>query len=89
VDYCRDVEGYPGLVVHGPLIATLLLGFAENDIASGRRIKAFEFRAIRPTFDLGGFHLHASSKEGDAQVLQVWATNNIGEVSVEALVTLE
>jgi hydroxyacyl-ACP dehydratase HTD2-like protein with hotdog domain len=25
-DYCRQVEGYPGLVVHGPLIATLLLG---------------------------------------------------------------
>ena len=28
VDYCRDVEGYPGLVVHGPLLATLLMDLA-------------------------------------------------------------
>jgi 3-methylfumaryl-CoA hydratase len=63
VDYCRDVEGYPGLVVHGPLIATLLLGYVENEIAAGRFIRAFEFRANRPTFDTSDFHLHASKTE--------------------------
>lgn len=88
VDYCRDVEGYPGLVVHGPLIATLLLGYVENDIAPGHRIRTFEFRANRPTFDLGGFHLHASAKEGDAKTLQVWATNNVGEVGIDGIITL-
>ena len=88
VDYCRDVEGYPGLVVHGPLIATLLLGYVENDIAPGRQIRTFEFRANRPTFDLGGFHLHASAKEGDANTLQVWATNNVGEVGIDGIITL-
>ena len=88
VDYCRDVEGYPGLVVHGPLIATLLLGHVENDIALGRHIRAFEFRANRPTFDLGGFHLHASSKDVDASTLQVWATNNVGEVGIDGIITL-
>ena len=88
VDYAREVEGYPGLVVHGPLIATLLLGFVENDIASGRRIQSFAFRATRPTFDLGGFHLHASTKGGDANALNVWATNNIGEVGIDGLITL-
>ncbi len=88
VDYCRDVEGYPGLVVHGPLIATLLLGFIENDVAPGRRIRRFEFRANRPTFDLGGFHLHASKKEGDDGTLNVWATNNVGEVGIDGLITL-
>lgn len=88
VDYCRDVEGYPGLVVHGPLIATLLLGYVENDLAPGHSIRTFEFRANRPTFDLGGFHLHASPKEGDTSTLQVWATNNVGEVGIDGIITL-
>ncbi len=89
VDYCRDVEGYPGLVVHGPLIATLLLGFVENDIAAGRRIGTFDFRANRPTFDLGGFHLHCSRKNGNPNILDVWATNNLGQVGVDGFITLD
>ena len=88
VDYCRDVEGYPGLVVHGPLIATLLLGFVEQEIATGQSIKKFEFRATRPTFDLGRFHLHAMKTEGDPRRLRVWSTNNVGEVGLDGLVSL-
>jgi 3-methylfumaryl-CoA hydratase len=88
VDYCRHVEGYPGLVVHGPLIATLLLGFVENHVAPAARIKSFEFRAMRPTFDLSGFHLHAL-KTGEANVWQLWSTNNTGQIGIEASVTLQ
>ena len=88
VDYCRDVEGYPGLVVHGPLIATLLLGYVENDIAPGQFIKHFEFRANRPTFGLGGFHLHASNVDGDVNTVKVWSTNNVGEVGIDGLIWL-
>lgn len=88
VDYCRRVEGYPGLVVHGPLIATLLLGFIENQVVPDARIKSFEFRAMRPTFDLSGFHLHAS-KTADANVWQLWSTNNTGQIGIQASVTLQ
>jgi 3-methylfumaryl-CoA hydratase len=88
VDYCRRVEGYPGLVVHGPLIATVLLGFMENQVAPGTRIKSFEFRAMRPTFDLSGFHLHAS-RTADANVWQLWSTNNTGHLGIEARVTVQ
>lgn len=87
-DYCREVEGYPGLVVHGPLIATLLLDYVENDIARGRGIKTFEFRANRPTFSLGGFHLHATKKVDDPNAMNVWATNNVGEVGIDGVITL-
>lgn len=86
VDYCRDVEGYPGLVVHGPLIATLLLNWVEAQIAPGERIASFEFRALRPTFDLGIFHLHATAEAGKAW--QVWSTNNLGQVGVDGRLTL-
>ena len=85
-DYSRNVEGYPGLVVHGPLIATLVLRLVEQQAAPGRYVVAFEFRAIRPSFDLGAFHVHASRIDG--QRLQVWSTNNLGQVGIEGWVTL-
>lgn len=53
-DYCLDVEGYPGLVVHGPLQATLLAGEAAGR-ANGRKIEKLTFRARAPLFDTAGF----------------------------------
>lgn len=88
-DYCRDVEGYPSLVVHGPLIATLLLGYVENTLARGRFVRSFAFRAKRPTFDLGPFHLHAATPSADGKAMDVWSTNNVGEVGLDAQVMLD
>lgn len=88
VDYCRTVEGYPGLVVHGPLIATLLLNFAENQVAPGRFIRTFEFKALRPTFDLSGFHLNATPADSPDEGLNIWSTNNTGQVGLDGRITL-
>ena len=87
-DYCREVEAYPGLVVHGPLIATLLLGYAENTLMPGRTIRTFTFRAKRPTFAIGAFHLHAAPVV-DGCAMEVWSTNNVGEVGLDARVAFE
>ncbi|HLZ96674.1 MAG TPA: MaoC family dehydratase N-terminal domain-containing protein [Steroidobacteraceae bacterium] len=56
VDYARDVEGYPGLVVHGPLVATLLMDHFLRH-AGGRAVRSFHFRAERPLFDTAPFDL--------------------------------
>ena len=48
VDYARDAEGYDGLVVHGPLLAQLLIRLAEQQIGP---LREFEFRAISPVID--------------------------------------
>ncbi|MEE4164313.1 MAG: MaoC family dehydratase N-terminal domain-containing protein [Woeseiaceae bacterium] len=53
--YALHEEGYPGLVVHGPLTA-LMLARLVND-KSDRRIAAFSFRGKAPLFDLGPFRL--------------------------------
>lgn len=45
-DYARSVEGYPGLVVHGPLQATLLLNRIAEDL--GRLPSVFSFRGLHP-----------------------------------------
>jgi len=46
--YAREVEGYPGLVVHGPIQATLLLNFAASTL--GHAPAHFIYRGIQPAF---------------------------------------
>jgi hypothetical protein len=49
--YVTEVEGCPGLIVHGPLLATLLLDLLRRN-APGADVATFRFRAVRPTFGL-------------------------------------
>ena len=53
--YANEVEGYPGLVVHGPLLATLLSLFAEKK--SYRKLKKFVFKGKLPVFEHQKFTL--------------------------------
>ncbi|MEV0006977.1 hypothetical protein AB0M10_06790 [Streptomyces sp. NPDC051840] len=54
--YCRNTEGYPGLVVHGPLLALLMLEVVRRE-APGRQVGSLGFKLRRPVF--GGEHLLA------------------------------
>ncbi|MEQ6249989.1 MaoC family dehydratase N-terminal domain-containing protein [Sulfitobacter sp. HNIBRBA3233] len=65
-DYATGVEGHAGLVVHGPLIATLLVDLAQR--VMGRAPLAFDFRAMSPLFDTAPFNIHART-EGDEVTL--------------------
>jgi 3-methylfumaryl-CoA hydratase len=53
--YTTGVEGYPGLVVHGPLMATLMLD-AFRDAHPGATVRRYVFRALSPAF--AGSPLH-------------------------------
>ena len=84
--YVTDVEGYPGLIVHGPLIATLLLDLLwrerpEADVA------AFSFKAVRPTFDLHPFQLNGEP-QADGKSIRLWATDHEGLLTMDARVVL-
>jgi itaconyl-CoA hydratase/mesaconyl-C4 CoA hydratase len=77
--YVTEVEGYPGLVVHGPLIATLNLR-AFTKAHPTARLKRFTFRGVRPLispqpFEVGG-RLIGSGKA------QVWAGNQDGTAQI-------
>jgi 3-methylfumaryl-CoA hydratase len=60
--YCTEVEHYPGLVVHGPLVATMLLGLVPEAVAK------FSFRAVSPLFDTEVFHVRGR-REGNGASL--------------------
>lgn len=66
--YVTGVEGYPGLIVHGPLQATLLAAHAMAQ-APGRQLARFSFRGLRPAFAGNALSLHAVM-EGDVARLE-------------------
>lgn len=71
--YATDVEGYPGLVVHGPVVALSLLEMAQIH-STGRRIVRFSFRARRPLFGNGRVALLGTpTPAGDAAELAAYA----------------
>ena len=76
-DYCKDVEGYPGLIFHGPLTATLLADFATRQNPN-QQIKSFEFRATAPLFDTEPFQIETDGKDN------YWAETPTGGLAMKA-----
>ncbi|MDF3139870.1 MULTISPECIES: hypothetical protein [unclassified Streptomyces] len=67
--YCREEEGYPGVVVHGPLLALLMLELARRH-APDRRVRSLSYRLRRPVF--AGEHLVAcGTPRGDRAELRI------------------
>lgn len=78
--YCSKVEGYPGLVVHGPLTATMLIDlFLRNN--PGAVVTSFSFRGQRPLFDINPFTLCGKARDGGAEL---WAVDSDGQVAMTA-----
>jgi 3-methylfumaryl-CoA hydratase len=83
--YAIGQEGYPGLVVHGPLIATLLIdGMRRAGLA--RSVRTFEYRAVRPLFDSNPFWV--CGKLGPTGTMRLWAANADGALCMDATATL-
>ncbi len=95
--YVTEVEGYPGLIVHGPLIATLLMDLLrrhgpEADVAT------FRFKAVRPTFDLHPFKVNGdpgadapAARPGtgrEGRTVKLWAQDHDGWLTMDAVATL-
>jgi 3-methylfumaryl-CoA hydratase len=80
--YVTEIEGYPGLVVHGPLIATLLADLLRRQ-APTAALKRFEFKAVRPTYDLHPFQLNGQPS-ADGRSVRLWAQDHEGWLTMQA-----
>ena len=88
--YVTEVEGYPGLIVHGPLIATLLMDLLRRE-QPGAHVTKFEFKAVRPTFDINPFSVHGAPAVGsgtDGKTVRLWGRDHEGWLTMDATVTL-
>ncbi len=84
--YVTEVEGYPGLIVHGPLIATLLLDLLRRHMPTAA-IAAFEFKALKPLFDIAAFSIHGQP-EADGKTVRLWARDAEGWLAMQGMATL-
>jgi 3-methylfumaryl-CoA hydratase len=83
--YATEVEGYPGLVVHGPLIATLLMDLLRRNQPAANVVR-FSFRAVSPLFDISPFVVCGKP---DGSKVQLWAKDAAGNLAITAEAGLE
>jgi 3-methylfumaryl-CoA hydratase len=84
--YVTQEEGYPGLIVHGPLIATLLMDLLQRELP-GADVASFRFKAVRPTFDLDPFHV-SGQPQADGKTVRLWASDHEGWLTMDATAVL-
>lgn len=79
-DYVTKVEGYPGLIVHGPLQASLLVEFAAK-LKNRKRPAHVSYRGVRPLFDGSEFSINAAKENGG---LPLWIADASGQPTMTA-----
>ncbi|MDP3700302.1 MAG: MaoC family dehydratase N-terminal domain-containing protein [Hylemonella sp.] len=83
--YVTGVEGYPGLIVHGPLIATLLLDLLRRNLPDAS-VKRFSFKAVRPTFDI---HPFTVCGKVDGKTVTLWGRDHEGWLTMQGSAEIE
>ena len=82
LDYCKTIEFYPNLVVHGPLIAQQLVELADQKLNGN--LKKFEFKALNPIFVEDKFSMNLINKDN---FLDLWVNDKSGNISMTAKAT--
>jgi 3-methylfumaryl-CoA hydratase len=79
-DFCKNNFGFPGLVVHGPLIATLLIELIRKNMPD-TKVLEYSFRIKGPIFDFQTFKIEGCQK-GD--IVLLWSVNDSGLEMISA-----
>ncbi len=81
-DYVTKVEGYPGLIFHGPMQAALQVELAAK--LRGRVPKKFVYRGLQPLFEGSEFSVNANDVDGG---LETWTANTQGQPTMKGTAT--
>jgi len=82
-DYVTKVEGYPGLIFHGPLQAALLVECAAKR-HSGAAPKKFSYRGLQPLFEGSEFSINANDS---GAAMELWTANSSGQPTMKGTAT--
>jgi 3-methylfumaryl-CoA hydratase len=83
-DYVTKVEGYPGLVFHGPLQAALIIEFAAK-LHDGKPPKKFSYRGLQPLFEGSEFSVNANDNSSGG--MDMWTANAEGQPTMKGTAT--
>lgn len=84
--FCVNSEGYKGLVVHGPLLATLLLDLLRRQRPEAT-IRSFDFRAVSTVFSNESFSVHGATDD-DNKTFSLWVRRQDGVLAMQAKATI-
>ena len=82
-DYVTKVEGYPGLIFHGPLQASFIVELAAK-LHGGKPPKKISYRGVQPLFEGSEFSINANETEAG---MEVWTANSAGQPTMKATAT--
>jgi 3-methylfumaryl-CoA hydratase len=82
-DYVTRVEGYPGLIFHGPMQAALLVEFAAK-LHDGAAPRKFSYRGVQPLFEGAEFSVNANKTGAD---MDLWTANSQGQPTMKGTAT--
>jgi 3-methylfumaryl-CoA hydratase len=80
--YATTVEGYPGLVVHGPLMATLLVDLLRQHDA--RPLQSFSFKVLKPVFECADQRLITLHARPQYPQAQAWVSDHEHQLCLQA-----
>jgi 3-methylfumaryl-CoA hydratase len=78
-DYVTEVEGYPGLIFHGPLQATFIVEMAAR-LRGGKPPKTFSYRGVQPLFEGSEFSINAND---NGAAMELWTANDAGQPTMK------
>ncbi|TYO62587.1 protein dehydratase [Bradyrhizobium hipponense] len=78
-DYVTKVEGYPGLIFHGPLQAALIIEMAAK-LRAGKAPKKFTYRGLQPLFEGTEFSINANES---GESTELWTANAEGQPTMK------
>lgn len=82
-DYVTEVEGYPGLIFHGPLQASFIVELAAR-LRGGRPPRKFSYRGVQPLFEGSEFSINANET---AAGMELWTANSAGQPTMKGVAT--
>ena len=85
LDYVREEEGYPGLIVHGPLQTLALLDLCRRNNAN---VKRLDYRAVQPVFHTERMAV-GGNPAADGSTADVWTANGAGTYAMTGTVLLD
>jgi 3-methylfumaryl-CoA hydratase len=82
-DYVTKIEGYPGLIFHGPLQAAFIVELAAK-LHGGTPPKKLSYRGLQPLFEGSEFSINANKSDGG---MELWAANSAGQPTMKGTAT--
>ena len=82
-DYVTRVEGYPGLIFHGPLQAAFIVELAAK-LHGGTPPSRLSYRGVQPLFEGAKFSVNANENGGS---MELWTANAEGQPTMKGTAT--